>query len=343
MQRIAIICAAGIGDALITSIAAHQLRKTGVEATVFSPHLQGFGRWLEEGEYLPYAEDWTDALRSFDAVLLQHDNTLRARSILELRKAGLPIYVFYTNYRLSKHGPLLQGFDFPFDETKTMVENTKTGMKTLFGIEAGGRCVLSPPVGLVHRKVDRRILIHPMSTSEDKNWLKERFFHLADKLRGRGFEPLFILSPSEKGSFPDELPAPPFATLADLADAVYESGGFIGNDSGPAHLASYLSIPLAVICQGRQMPLWSPGWHPPRLILPPRWVPNIKGMRLRENKWKYFITTKRVLNNLLPILKQNRKTLYYQREEENTYERPSPPHEETESARSQNRTETDAG
>lgn len=302
MKRIAVICAAGIGDALITSIAAHHLRKRGVEATLFSPHLQGFGRWLEKGTYVGYAEDWAEALRPFDAVLLQHDNTPRARSILGLRRAGLPVYVFYTNYRLSKHGPLSQGFDFPFDEGLPMVENTKAGMEALFGIEAGDRSVLAPPAELLHRKYRQRVLIHPMSTSEDKNWLKERFFSLARKLERQGLEPLFILSPSERGVFPDELPAPRFSTLADLADAIYESGGFIGNDSGPAHLASYLSIPLAVICQGRQMPLWSPGWHAPRLILPPRWVPNIKGMRLRENKWKYFITTKRVLNNFLSTL-----------------------------------------
>ncbi len=311
MKRIAIICAAGIGDALITSIAAHHLRKKGMDAVVFSPHLQGFGRWLEEGEYLPYAEDWAEALRDFEAVLLQHDNTPRAKSILGLRAKGLPVYVFYTNYRLSKHGPLLQGFDFPFDEGLPMVENTKAGVKALFGIEAGGRSVLSPPEGLVHRKFGQRVLIHPMSTSEDKNWVRERFLGLAKKLKRRGLEPLFILSPSERDAFPEGLPAPRFPTLADLANAVYESGAFIGNDSGPAHLASYFSIPLAVICQGRQMPLWSPGWHAPRLILPPRWVPNIKGMRLRENKWKYFITTKRVLNLFLPMLKQNSKTLYY--------------------------------
>lgn len=309
-KRYAIICAAGIGDALITSIAAHHLRKN-VEVTLFSPHLHHFGRWLEKGEHLPYPENWEEALRPFDAAILQHDNTLRARSILELRKSGMPVYVFYTNYRLSKHGPLIQGFDFPFHEKRPMVENTLAALQALFGIEADGRCALSPPPHLTHRKYEKRVLIHPTSTSEEKNWPQKRFLNLAKCLQSRGFEPIFILSPAERASFPSDLPAPRFETLADLADAVYEAGAFIGNDSGPAHLASYLSIPLTVICQGRQMPLWSPGWHSPRLVLPPRWVPNIKGMRLRERKWKYFITTKRVLKEFLHTLKQNRKTLYH--------------------------------
>src|SRR5690606_22400400 len=225
---IAIICAAGIGDALILGIAAHHLRKCGWLVTMFSPHLKGFGEWLEEGEYLPYAEDWREALREFDAVLLQHDNTPRARAIVALRKEA-PVYVFYTNYRLSKHGPLLEGFDFPFDEKRPMVENTRNGVHRLFGIEASGRSVLMPPPSLVHRKFEKRVLIHPTSTSEEKNWLEKRFLKLADRLKERGYEPLFILSPKERASWPRKLPAPRFETLADLAGALYETGIFIGN------------------------------------------------------------------------------------------------------------------
>lgn len=329
MKRIAIICAAGIGDALITSIAAHALRGRGVEATVFSPHLRGFGRWLEEGEYAPYPEEWAGALRGFDAALLQHDNTPRARAVVALRAAGLPVYVFYTNYRTSKHGPLVEGFDFPFDEGRPMVHNTCRGVRELFGIETRGQSVLRARASLRHRGEARRVLIHPTSTDEAKNWPRERFLQLAKRLEKKGFEPMFLLSPKEREGW--EVKAPLFETLADLADAVYEAGAFVGNDSGPAHLASYLSIPLAVICQGRQMPLWSPGWLPPTLIVPPRWVPNIKGMRLREEKWKYFISTRRVLGSLFHALKQNRTNLYYQEEEERAHERHSPPHEEAQS------------
>lgn len=107
---------------------------------------------------------------------------------------------------------------------------------------------------------------------------------------------MFILSPDERADFPN---APLFSSLEDLATTIYQSGFLIGNDSGPVHLASYYSIPHIVIAQGRQMPLWSPGWHPPQIIRPPKWVPNVKGMRLREDKWKYFISTKRVLRTFL--------------------------------------------
>ena len=298
MKNFAVVCADGIGDALITSIAAHTLRKAGHRATVFSTHLKNFGGLLEEGEYLPMAQDWGQALKTFDAVILQHEDTPRAREIISFRKQGVSVYVIYTNYRTSKHGPLALGFDYPVDEGKPMVHNVCQAMQALFGLCANGQNCLPPTLPLTHRKWDKRVLIHPTSTREDKNWLKKRFLKLSHALTHLGYDPMFILSPKEREEWPD---APLFSSLEELATTVYESGFLIGNDSGPAHLASYYKIPHIVICQGRQMPLWSPGWHPPQIIRPPRWVPNIKGMRLREDKWKHFIPVSRVVHAFLNL------------------------------------------
>lgn len=294
----ALVCADGIGDALIASIAAHNLRKAGHKVTVFSSHLPKFGKILEPGGYLPMAKNWKEALAPFDAVILQHEDTKRAKEIRSFRDNGLNLYLIYTNYRLSKHGPLLPGFDYPVDEEKPMVYNVCKALEKLFFLAPSSQNCLLPTLPLQHRKYSNRILIHPTSTREDKNWLKTRFLKLAEKLERIGYEPMFILSPEERNNWPN---APYFATLEALAQTIYESGFLIGNDSGPVHMASYYQIPHVVICQGRQMPLWSPGWYPPEIIQPPRWVPNVKGMRLREDKWKYFITTNRVLRSILTL------------------------------------------
>ena len=298
MSSFGVVCADGIGDALITSIATHHLKKEGHDVTTFSSHLNKFGKYVETGKYLPITQNWKEILFSFDAVLLQCDDTKRSKEILSLRKEGLNLYVIYTNYRLSKHGPLLEGHDYPVDEDKPMVHNVCLAMQALFGIQAKTQNCLAKELPLTHRKFDKRILIHPTSTREDKNWLKSRFLKLARKLEKKGFEPVFIVDPKERHHFPN---APIVPTLEDLTTLVYESGYLIGNDSGPVHLASYYQIPHLVICQGRQMPLWSPGWLPPRLILPPRWIPNLKGMRLRENKWQHFITTRLVIKELFSL------------------------------------------
>lgn len=305
-MTIAIVCADGIGDALITSIAAHALRTKGNRVTIFSSHLKSFGAFLEEGDYLPMSIDWEQSLKPFDKILLQHEDTKRAKEILLLRKKGFSIYTIYTNYRTSKHGPLLAGYDYPVDEGKPMVYNTCKAMQDLFGLETNGQNCLHPTLPLVHRKYEKRVLIHPMSMQEDKNWLKSKFLKLAKKLTSLGFDPMFILSPKERNGWPDLINAPLFSTLEELTKTVYESGFLIGNDSGPAHLASYYSIPHIVIAQGRQMPLWSTGWHPPLIVRPPKWVPNLKGMRLREKKWKYFITTRDVLKAFGDLWEQAR-------------------------------------
>lgn len=292
-MNIAVVCASGIGDALITSIASHHLHTLGHTVTTFHRHLPSFGRWLEPGSYQPLEENALSLLHSFDAVLLQHDNTPKAYQIVSLRKTGLPIYVFYTTYRETKHGPLLSGFDIPFDPKKTMVENTCQGVSALFGQTASLQNSLSPPPGLIHRKYNRRILLHPTSGDPNKNWLKSRYIRLATRLETLGFHPLFLLSPKERGAWP--MNAPLLPTLEDLASFIYESDGFIGNDSGPSHLASYLSIPHLTLRPNRQT-LWIPGWHSGEHLMPSRWIPNIKGFRLRDQKWQYFITTRTIEN-----------------------------------------------
>ena len=297
MKKIAIVCAQGIGDALILSIASRHLQQQGHEVTTFSRHLPLFKNWLIQGSY----EQAVSHLDSFDTILLQHDNSEIARHIVGLRKINVSVYIFYTNYRESKHGPLLKGFDFPFNENKTMVENTVAGLRELFGGTVLKFNALQPPSGLFFRKYPKRIAIHPTSTSEEKNWPREKFLKLAKKLSKNGFEPVFTVAPHEQSSWPS---SPKFPSLADLAAFLYESGGFIGNDSGPAHLASYLSIPALVISgQERRARLWRPGWGRTECIYGPRYLPNFKYFRLREEKWKYFITTKGVINRFHNLLK----------------------------------------
>ncbi len=297
----ALICGDGIGDNLIFSIIGHHLRKDGHPVTLFSPHLHQFGSYLEPGEYRPFATNWEETLSVFDATILPYDGSARAKKILSLREKGLSLYVIYTDYLLSKCGPLLVGFDYPVDKQKTMVENVCLAMKEFFHKEISSHNCLKPLCDLSHRKNKKEVLIHPTSTKMEKNWRQNRFLHLARKLEKLHFEPTFILSAEERKAWPKEIFAPSFPNLEKLATHTYEAGFFIGNDSGPAHLASLFGIPHIVICQGRQMPLWSPGWRPPRLIQPPSWVPNIKWMRLRENRWQWWISTNRVLEDFLRL------------------------------------------
>jgi heptosyltransferase III len=249
---------------------------------------------LEKGTYLKQTNK--AELFSFDAVILQQVDTDFTTEIASLRRDGLPLYQIYSSYRFEKHGEFLKDWDYSADKNKPMVANICAFLKELFFIEhPSTQNCLSPSLDLSHRKHQKRVLIHPTSSNEKKNWLKNRFLKLEKSIEKLGFEPEFILSADERKNWPEQIQAAHFETLEDLVKTIYESHFLIGNDSGPAHIASYYQIPHIVICEGKQMPLWSPGWYPPKMIMPPKWIPNIKGLRLREKKWKYFILTNQIL------------------------------------------------
>ncbi len=293
MKKIAVVCAPGIGDVLIFQIAAYQLGKNGFETTTFSNHLPGFGKWFPETEMTrmalqPELDRIGEIFEGYDAVFLQHDNTPKAKAIYAL---PLPVYTFYGSHVVSKHGPLKKGFDFVCDNNRTMADNVVSALGELFQIEAGKENGLAPPPSLVHRKWRKRVAIHPGSSDLDKNWPRDKFLNLAERLEREGLDPLFLAPSSERSLWK----GPDLKNLEDLAAAIYESGFFIGNDSGPGHLASNLDIPHLIIAGNRkQMRLWRPGWMSGTILLPPAWLPDWKPLRPH---WKKFISVKKVFNS----------------------------------------------
>ena len=292
MARFAVVCADGMGDALIMHIASYSLRQKGHQVVTFSNHLHLFGKWLPDFEFQTQPHS-LESFKDFDAILLQHDNTEKALSILTLHPQ-IPVYTFHTNYRPGKHGPLRTWYDFPFDQNLTMVSNVKTAIQSLFYIDTcEGKNGLTPPTGLTYRKYPKRVAIHPTSTSETRNWTKEKFLKVARWLKVKGYDPVFVTSPTERSGWD----APLLPKLEDLASFIYESGTFLGNDSGPGHLASYFGLPYLII--GRQvkhMRLWRPGWHEGKIVTPPAWVPDWRN--IRNGDWKKFISSNNVINLL---------------------------------------------
>ena len=129
-----------------------------------------------------------------------------------------------------------------------------------------------------------------------KNWLPQRFLKLAENLAASGFEVVFIMSAPEKLEWEqvieDRFPLIGFDTVDGCAEFIYESGYFIGNDSGGGHLASNLNIPTLSI-HGRRSKArdWQPGWGTVEVVSP---FLNLIGSRLRQHYWKYFLSVKSV-------------------------------------------------
>jgi len=285
-KKIAVVCASGIGDALIMHMVSHHLQTLNSQVITFSNHLSSFGAWLQGYEFdpQPSLEKIEETFKNFDAIFLQHDNSLKAKAI---RTLPLPIYTFYGSHIPSKHGPLRKEWDFVCDPKQTMVDNTCAAMLQFFG-SFSKQNGLIPPSGLIHRKFRNRIAIHPTSTSLEKNWPKSQFHALASDLKKEGYEPVFTVAPHEL----QDWEGPLFSTLEYLASFIYESGAFIGNDSGTGHLASYLDIPHLIIGKDpSQLRLWRPGWGRGTVVTPPAWLMRWK---IFKKEWKAFISKNRI-------------------------------------------------
>jgi len=304
-KTVAVICAAGVGDALIMLIASHHFQQAGYAVTTFTHHLAGFGPWLKDFTFqrTPDIEEYAKVFAPFDLVIHQHENSQRAKALFDLRGKGVlkKLIVFYNNYRTTKHAPLHPEFDFAFDESRSMAHNVAAATQKLLHLPAPSKEIgMTIPEGLIHRRYSRRVVIHPTSSTPKKNWWPKKFEALARKLRSRGYEPVFTVSKEERPHWLalQELGfgVPLITSLADLAKLIYESGYFIGNDSGPGHLASYLQIPSIILAPLKQsITHWRPDWLPSKVLLPLDWIPNLKGFRLREEKWQLFISVGRVL------------------------------------------------
>jgi ADP-heptose:LPS heptosyltransferase len=151
------------------------------------------------------------------------------------------------------------------------------------------------------RRYPKRVVIHPKSSRESKNWPWQKFANLAEELEQEGFEPWFILTPAEKETVPP-CRCPDLRNLSEMAHFVAESGAMIGNDSGIGHLASCLGLPTVTICRHKQASLfWRPAWSPGTILTPPQLLPNLKGMRWRDKYWKHCISVGRVQNAFLDL------------------------------------------
>ena len=108
-------------------------------------------------------------------------------------------------------------------------------------------------------------VIHPQATAEEKIWPAERFAELARRVDTElGLEPVFIgasdveLAPFEGFSRVSGVP------LRDAMSLVHGASLFVGNDSGPAHLAAAFGRRGVVLFGGSDPVVWAP-WQCPQL------------------------------------------------------------------------------
>jgi ADP-heptose:LPS heptosyltransferase len=112
-------------------------------------------------------------------------------------------------------------------------------------------------------------IIHPVAAAPEKTWRAEGFLAIAEHLYQTGMEPVFI------GGAADDLSA--FANyrvlrgvpLAEVKSLTASSALFVGNDSGPAHIAAAFGVPLVVIFGNSNPAIWGPWRTPSEVVTAP--------------------------------------------------------------------------
>jgi len=101
-------------------------------------------------------------------------------------------------------------------------------------------------------------IVHPSATASSKTWPAANYVAIAARLRQMGLEPVFI------GAEQDNLA--PFAAhrtvigapLKDVQKLIASAALFVGNDSGPAHVAAAFGVPVLVIFGDSDPAIWGP-------------------------------------------------------------------------------------
>lgn len=114
-----------------------------------------------------------------------------------------------------------------------------------------------PPGGVPRLPVARRgegyFAIHPFSGSPKKNWPVSHFMNVASRLKLKGQEVVFICGPEEG------LPgARRFEDLGSLMEWLAGARAYIGNDSGPTHIAAALGVPTLALFGPTNPKVWAP-------------------------------------------------------------------------------------
>lgn len=116
------------------------------------------------------------------------------------------------------------------------------------------------------RPVGRTVVLHPGAGSGKKCWAPEQFLQLAKLLKAAGRIVQVILGEVELERWPAaqmdafsnlaEVKTP--ASLIDLMQTIAGASAFVGNDSGPGHLAGIMGTPTFSIFGPKDPARWKP-------------------------------------------------------------------------------------
>jgi len=116
---------------------------------------------------------------------------------------------------------------------------------------------LAPP------RAQSEVLIHTGAGQPVRVWPLERYRDVANSLRRLGYTVRIACDPDQRQWWlaQGETQVVTPASVTELFEQIARAGAFVGNDSGPCHLAAFCGVPTFTIF-GPQLPEWFAPLHP---------------------------------------------------------------------------------
>lgn len=110
-------------------------------------------------------------------------------------------------------------------------------------------------------------VIHPLASQPDKTWPAAGFLRAARFLReSLALDPVFVAGPGEDLAAFQEYRTVAGAPLAEIKSLLSGAALFLGNDSGPAHMAAAFGLPVVVVFGASDPAIWGP-WRTASVII----------------------------------------------------------------------------
>jgi heptosyltransferase-3 len=110
-------------------------------------------------------------------------------------------------------------------------------------------------------------VLHPIASAAAKTWPAANFLRVAEHLEKHlGLEPIFIAGPGESLALFHGYPTLAGAPLEGIMSLMAGAALFLGNDSGPAHMAAAFGLPVIVLFGSSDAEIWHP-WRTPSVVL----------------------------------------------------------------------------
>ena len=111
-------------------------------------------------------------------------------------------------------------------------------------------------------------VLHPFASAAEKQWPSERFCEIARYLNLWNIAPVFLAGPGDDISpFKDHSVVQ--GPLSEATALLSKAAGFIGNDSGPAHIAASFGVPSVVLFSTSNPAIWAPWRTESEVIVAP--------------------------------------------------------------------------